>query len=48
MNAQLRKIDETAEILTQLFDAGRLGEAAYLKAIKSLTEKAAAILARQS
>jgi hypothetical protein len=46
MTTQLRKIDEQAEILTSLFDAGRIGEARYLKAIRKLTARAAAILAR--
>lgn len=46
MNSQLKKIDARAEILTNLYDAGRLSEARYLKAIRELTAKAEAILAR--
>jgi hypothetical protein len=44
MNAKLRQIDLQAEILTSLYDNGRIGEARYLKAIRRLTERAAAIL----
>jgi hypothetical protein len=46
MTSQLRKIDEQAEILTSLFDNGRIGEARFLASIRRLTEKAEAILAR--
>jgi hypothetical protein len=46
MTTQLRKIDERAEILTSLFNVGRLSEARFLKAIRELTDKAEAILAR--
>lgn len=46
MNAQLRRLDETAEILTAMYQAGRVSEARYLAAIRKLTDKAAAILNR--
>jgi hypothetical protein len=46
MNATLKKLDLQAEILTQLFDNGRISEDRYLKAIRKLTERAEAILAR--
>jgi hypothetical protein len=48
MTSQLRKIDEQAEILTSLFDNGRISEARYLAAIRKLTDRAEAIMARKS
>jgi hypothetical protein len=48
MNAKLRQLDETAAILTSLYDNGRVSEARYLASIAKLTAKAAAILAKQS
>jgi hypothetical protein len=48
MNATLRRIDEQAAILTQLFDNGRIGEDRYLKAIKKLTDKAVKIMDRMA
>jgi hypothetical protein len=48
MNAQLRRLDEQSEILTNLYDNGRISEARFLAAIRKLTDKAAAIMARKS
>jgi hypothetical protein len=49
MNAtKLHQIDLQAEILTSLFDNGRISEARYLAAIRKLTARAEAILARMA
>lgn len=47
MTSQLRKIDERAEILENLFRNGRISEARYLAAIRDLTDRAESILARK-
>jgi hypothetical protein len=46
MNTQLRKIDEQSEILTSLFDNGRISEARFLASIKRLTDQAERIMAK--
>jgi hypothetical protein len=48
MTSQLRKIDQRAEILTSLYDNGRISEARYLASIKKLTDQVAKILARKA
>lgn len=48
MSAKLRKIDETAEILANLRRAGRISGPRYLAALKKLTDRAEALLARKS
>ena len=45
MNAKLRKIDETSDVLYSLWRAGRISEPRYLAALKRLTDRAEAILA---
>ena len=46
MTTQLRRFDETAEVLASLFRAGRITEARYLASLRKLTDRAEAILAR--
>lgn len=48
MTTQLRKIDEQAEILTSLHRNGRISTPRYLKAIRKLTDRAEAILAKKA
>jgi hypothetical protein len=48
MSSKLRKLDEQAEVLTQLYDNGRISEARFLAAIRKLTERAAATTAISS
>jgi hypothetical protein len=46
MNAKLRQIDLQAEILTNMFDRGRISEARFLASIKKLTAQAERIMAK--
>jgi hypothetical protein len=48
MNAKLRQLDLQAQILTSMYDAGRISEARFLASIKKLTARAEAILARMA
>jgi hypothetical protein len=48
MNTQLRKLDEQAAILESLKNNGRISEARFLAAIKKLTDRAEALLAKKS
>lgn len=48
MTATLEKIDEQAEILTNLHENGRISTPRYLKAIRKLTDRAEAILKKMS
>lgn len=48
MTAKLRAIDLQAEILTNLYRNGRISEARFLAAIRKLTDRAEALLAKMS